>query len=99
RVFHQVIGSNAQATSAIADAAAGMGLRPLVLSATLTGEAREVAKVFGALAREIAARGNPVKRPACVIAGGELTVTVRGLGRGGRAQEFALAVAEEIAGL
>jgi hydroxypyruvate reductase len=65
----------------------------------LQGEAREVAKCFGAMAREIVTTGRPIQRPACVIAGGELTVTVRGKGRGGRAQEFALAAAREVAGL
>lgn len=99
RVFHQVIGSNAQAVTAIARAAVAMDIRPLVLTATLTGEARELAKVYGALAREINGRARPMRRPVCVIAGGELTVTVRGRGRGGRAQEFALAAAAEIDGL
>jgi len=99
RVSHHVIGSNAQAITAIARAAVARGIHPLVLTATLTGQAREVAKVYGALAREIAARGRPATRPACIIAGGELTVTVRGPGRGGRAQEFALAAAQEIEGL
>ena len=55
--------------------------------------------MFGAMAREIAARGRPIQRPCCVIAGGEPTVTIRGEGKGGRAQEFALAAAGEIAGL
>jgi glycerate-2-kinase len=45
------------------------------------------------------ATGRPIRRPACIIAGGELTVTVQGKGRGGRAQEFALAAARELAGL
>ena len=55
--------------------------------------------MFGAMAREIAAQGRPTQRPCCVIAGGEPTVTIRGEGTGGRAQEFALAAAAEIAGL
>ncbi|MEW6543878.1 MAG: glycerate kinase [Nitrospirota bacterium] len=98
-VHNQLIGNNGAAVEAAARAAARDGLRPLVLTTSLTGEAREAAKVFGALAREIVARGRPVRRPACLLAGGELTVTVRGEGRGGRAQEFALAAAREIAGL
>ena len=99
RVHNEIIGNNAAAVAALAQTAADSRLRPLVLSTSLTGEAREAAKLFGAIAREIHRFGRPVARPACVIASGELTVTVRGPGRGGRAQEFALAAANEIAGL
>jgi glycerate-2-kinase len=74
-------------------------LHTAILTSTLTGEAREVAKMFGAVGREIARRGRPFTRPCCLLAGGELTVTVSGKGRGGRAQEFALAGALEIQGL
>jgi hydroxypyruvate reductase len=70
-----------------------------VLSTQVQGEAREVARVFAAVAREIRATGRPVKPPACVIAGGETTVTIRGNGQGGRNQEFILAAAIDIAGL
>jgi glycerate 2-kinase len=99
RVRHHVIGSNRAALEAASKAAARSGLRTMVASSTLTGEAREVAKVFGAVGREIARYGRPLRRPCCVLAGGELTVTVSGNGRGGRAQEFSLAAAPEIAGL
>src|SRR5581483_6892572 len=99
RVQHQLIGNNRQAVAAAAAAARRAGLNPLVLTTTLTGEAREAARAFGAVAREIVASGRPVTPPCCVLAGGELTVTLRGRGRGGRAQEFALAAAREIAGL
>lgn len=99
RVRNHIIGNNAVAVEATAQAARRLGLHPLVLSTTLSGEAREAAKLFGALAREIHSSGRPISRPACLIAGGELTVTVRGDGKGGRAQEFALAAAREIAQL
>lgn len=99
RVQNQIIGNNGAAVDAVAQAAKHAGFRSLILSTSLTGEAREAAKVFGAIAREIVSSGRPVGRPVCVIAGGELTVTVRGRGKGGRAQEFALAAALEIAGL
>jgi len=99
RVQNHIIGNNGAAVEAVAQAARQSGFRPLVLSTSLIGEAKEAAKVFGAIAREIVASGRPVRRPTCVIAGGELTVTVRGKGQGGRAQEFALAAAIEIAGL
>jgi len=99
RVQNQIIGNNGAAVEAVAQAARRSGFRPLVLSTSVMGEAKEAAKVFGAIAREIVTSGRPVRRPTCVIAGGELTVTVRGRGQGGRAQEFALAAALEIAGL
>jgi glycerate 2-kinase len=99
RVQNQIIGNNQAAVQAVARVAKHYGLRSLILSTSLQGEAREVAKCFGAMAREIVTTGRPIQRPACVIAGGELTVTVRGKGCGGRAQEFALAAAREVAGL
>ncbi len=99
RVQNQIIGNNAGTVQAVAQAARQAGVHPLILTTRLTGEAKEAAKLFGAIAKEIAATGRPVRRPACVIAGGELTVTRMGTGRGGRAQEFALAAAMEIAGL
>ena len=99
RVQNQIIGNNAGAVQAVTQAAGRAGLNPLILTTRLTGEAREAAKLFGAIAKELTATGKPIRRPACVIAGGELTVTLKGTGRGGRAQEFALAAAMEIAGL
>ena len=99
RVQNQIIGNNGAAVEAVAQAARRSGFRPLVLSTSLIGEAKEAAKVFGAIAREIVTSGRPVRRPACIIAGGELTVTVRGRGQGGRTQEFGLAAALDIAGL
>jgi glycerate 2-kinase len=99
RVQNRIIGNNQAAVATLAAEATRSGLQPLVLTTFLQGEAREAAKWFGALAREIVATARPARRPACTIAGGELTVTVRGTGRGGRAQEFALAAAREIAGL
>ncbi len=99
RVHNVLVGDNEAAVDAVVKAAKGQKLYTLVLSTTVTGEAREIAKLFGAMAREIVSHGRPVRRPCCVIAGGETTVTVRGQGTGGRAQEFALAAAVEIAGL
>jgi len=100
RFVHNVlIGDNQAAVDAVAKTAKDEGLHSLVLSTTVTGETREIAKLFGAMAREIVSHDRPGRRPCCVIAGGETTVTVRGQGKGGRAQEFALAAALEIAGL
>ena len=99
RVQNQIIGNNQAAVETVSRVAKHDGLHPLILTTSLQGEARQAAKWFGAIAREIVTTGRPIQRPACLIAGGELTVTVRGNGRGGRAQEFALAAARELAGL
>ena len=69
------------------------GLNALLLTTYLEGEAREVAKVAAAFAKEMAKSDRPLPRPACLVAGGETTVTIRGQGKGGRNQELALAAA------
>jgi glycerate-2-kinase len=99
RVHHYVVGNNDAAVTAVTAAARESGLRTLVHEPALIGEARDEGQKFGALAREIARQGTPLRRPCCVVAGGETTVTVTGKGTGGRAQEFAAAAALEIAGL
>jgi glycerate-2-kinase len=99
RVHHHIVGNNATAVTAVIRAAREAGLRTLVYTPVLTGEAREAGRRFGALARNIVREGRPLQRPCCVVAGGETTVTVTGKGTGGRAQEFAAAAALEIAGL
>lgn len=83
RVHNEIVGNNQAAVDAAANAAWNDEVTPLVLTTTLTGEAREAARAFGALARQIVDRGRPLHRPCCIIAGGELTVTVRGSGTGG----------------
>ena len=99
RVQNLIVGSNRLAVDAAVRQARALGYRTLVLSTRLQGEAREVARVFAAVAQEIRATGRPVKPPACVISGGETTVTIHGTGVGGRNQEFTLAAAMDIAGL
>ncbi len=99
RVHHHVIGNNRAVIERMAKQARALGLRTLILSTNLSGEARDMGKLFGNLAGEIRDSGNPVRPPACLLAGGELTVTVKGKGIGGRAQEFALAAAPSIEGL
>lgn len=86
-----LIGTNFQALLAARDKAGELGYATLVLTSHLTGEAREMANLFLGMARDIAEYGVPLARPACVIAGGETTVTLRGSGKGGRNQEMALA--------
>ena len=92
-----VVADNARAAQAVAEQAQALGFNPLVLSTFIEGEAREVARVAVALGREVAAQGRPVAAPACLLLGGETTVTLRGTGRGGRNQELALAAAQVLA--
>ena len=89
RVTNLVIGNNALVVDAAAVEARRLGYRAEVLTRGLQGEAREVA-------RELVARARTLPPRTCLIAGGETTVTVRGRGRGGRCQEFALAAALEL---
>jgi glycerate-2-kinase len=98
-VRHQIVGSNREAISAARDQAKALGYHTLMLSSQIEGETKEVAKVHAGIAKEIAASGNPIPRPACVLSGGETTVTVLGDGKGGRNQEFALAGAMAIEGM
>ena len=94
-----VVASNELAAEAAVRRARQEGLQALLLSTYVEGEAREVARVFAALALEEAHRDRPLRRPCCLVAGGETTVRVRGGGLGGRNQELALAAAEKLAGL
>jgi glycerate 2-kinase len=91
RVQNVIVGSNRLAAEAAVDSARALGFNALLLSTFVEGEAREVGRVAAALAREVVAHGRPVARPACLVWGGETTVTVRGQGKGGRNQELALA--------
>jgi hydroxypyruvate reductase len=95
---HLIIGNNLQSLLAARDRATRLGFQSFVLTAALRGESREVAKVLAALLVEIRRSGHPIPPPACLLLGGETTVTIRGKGKGGRCQELALAVAIDIAG-
>ncbi len=95
---YHIVGSNFQALCAARDAAEKLGYRPLILSSSFEGETRACARFHSAMIREIHQSGNPVAPPACLLSGGETTVVLKGNGRGGRNQEFALTAALEIAG-
>jgi hydroxypyruvate reductase len=99
RVRNTIIGSNRLALDAAARHAKEFGYRTLVLASEIQGETRDIAGMHAAIAREIVRTGRPARPPACIITGGETTVTLRGRGMGGRNQEFALAAAIGIAGL
>lgn len=91
RTRNLLIGTNHQALLAAAGKARELGYEPLILTDRLTGEAREIALALLGIGEDIALKGFPLKVPACLIAGGETTVTLRGQGKGGRNQEMALA--------
>jgi glycerate 2-kinase len=93
RVQYVVVGSNRLAALAAVERARQLGFNALLLSTYVEGEAREVAKVAAALARGVRVHGDPLPPPACLVWGGETTVTIRGEGKGGRNQELALAAA------
>ena len=93
RVHNFIIGSNILALEAAKAAAQSLGYQTLLLSSSIEGETKDVALVHAAIAREILSTGNPVSPPACIISGGETTVTIKGAGLGGRNQEFCLAAA------
>jgi glycerate 2-kinase len=99
RTRNIVVGSNDLALTAAADRADALGYSSIVLSSFIEGETRDVARIHAAIAKELAAFDRPISRPACVISGGETTVTIRGDGKGGRNQEFVLAAAIDIAGM
>jgi len=93
RVRNTVIGNNALIVDAAAARARALGFAPHVLTRSLEGEAREVAGRLIEQGQAIRAGRGPVAAPACLIAGGETTVTIHGKGKGGRCQELALAAA------
>jgi hydroxypyruvate reductase len=99
RVTTRVVGSNRLSVEAAARAARSEGFRTLVLSASLEGEAREASRVLVSILRECAEAGRPLAPPACLLAGGETTVTVRGSGHGGRNQELVVAASDALASL
>ncbi|RME88897.1 MAG: glycerate kinase, partial [Anaerolineae bacterium] len=99
RVQNLLIGSNALAARAARTQAQEEGFRASLLTTRLQGEASVVGGVLAAILRQMAESGEPLPRPACLIAGGETTVTVRGDGLGGRNQELALAAVSVLDGL
>jgi glycerate 2-kinase len=99
RVKSIMVASNIQALEAARAEAQRLGFQALILSSFIEGETREIARMHAALALEVRTSGHPARPPVCLITGGETTVTLRGKGKGGRNQEFALASALDIAGL
>ena len=83
---------------AAAKEAEKFGITPIILSDRIEGEAREVAKVHAAIAKQIKHRDQPLNAPAMILSGGETTVTVRGNGKGGRNAEFLLSLLDALQG-
>lgn len=99
RHTHHIIASAGVSLEAAADAARAHGIEAAILSDAIEGEAREVALVHAAIAREVVIRNRPFKKPVVLLSGGETTVTIRAKGgKGGRNGEFALAMALAING-
>jgi glycerate-2-kinase len=99
RVKNVIVANNLSALSSMANKALSLKIKPLVLTSYLEGEAREVGKVIGSIAKQIVYRSLPLKPPCAVFFGGETTVTVTGFGKGGRNQELALSCAISVRGL
>lgn len=99
RVQNVLVGNNRLALEAARDQAEALGFRTLLLSSGLEGEARRVGRVLAALGKAAGFSGHQVTPPACLLAGGETTVTLQGGGKGGRNQELALAAAIALDGV
>ncbi|MEP9399566.1 glycerate kinase [Mesorhizobium sp. KR2-14] len=95
----RVIASAAVSLEAAAAEAKRQGVEAVILSDSIEGEARDVGSVHAALAREVATRDRPFRKPVLILSGGETTVTLRAKGKGGRNSEFLLAFALGIDGV
>jgi glycerate 2-kinase len=99
KTYNVIVGNNRSASLAACECLRKAGLNTLLLTATLEGESREVGIILAAIAREVYASENPVRKPAGIVVGGETTVIVTGKGRGGRNQETPLAASPKLNGL
>ncbi|MGF1888578.1 glycerate kinase [Photobacterium profundum] len=93
-----IVATPQSALEAAANKAIQQGIPAYILSDCIEGEARDVAKVHAAIAKQIAEKGQPFKAPCVLLSGGETTVTVKGTGRGGRNSEFLLSLYNELQG-
>lgn len=95
---HHVIATAQHALEAAAATARAAGITPYIFSDGIEGEARDIGLMHAAIAKQVAARGQPFSHPCVILSGGETTVTVRGKGRGGRNAEFLLSLASALDG-
>jgi glycerate 2-kinase len=98
-VQHIIVGSNLQAARAAQSLAEQEAFHAVLVTTSLQGEARQAGLFMSALARQVDSSSYPASRPACLIVGGETTVTLTGKGLGGRNQEAALAAVAGLSGL
>jgi hydroxypyruvate reductase len=96
RVNNLIIGNNLVAVRAAVSEAKHLGYNSIALSSRVIGEAREAAKVFAGIVKDVQRHGILLGRPSCIVWGGETTVTLQGSGKGGRNQEFALSFLLEL---
>lgn len=96
RIRHLIIGSNSILLAEAKKVAGSLGIRSRVMTSSMRGEAKEVARVMVAIGEEVMKRRRPCGNPVALIFGGETTVQVKGTGRGGRNQEMCLAALREI---
>jgi len=94
-----LIGNNQLAMDAAANRAGELGLKPMIITSTMEGEASQVGREMAGTLKRTLETGDPLEPPCCLIAGGETTCTLKGIcGTGGRSQELALAAAKELSG-
>jgi glycerate 2-kinase len=98
-VQNEIIGSNMIACQATQKTAQEYGFNTQLLTTYLQGEANQAGRFLASILRQITDNGLPLHRPACLVVGGETTVTVKGDGKGGRNLELALAAAMDLSGL
>lgn len=96
KVKNMIIANNQGALQAVKHLAKKNGYAPIILSSSVEGEAKEIARFYGAIAKEIRFSNQPISPPACIIAGGETTVNVTGTGKGGRNTEMVLAILNDL---
>ncbi len=93
-----IVGSNIKSLMQAKEKASELGYNTIMLTSQISGEAKEVAKVIAGVAFDVERSDIPVKKPSCIIFGGETTVTVHNVGKGGRSTETALSFCMEIIG-
>jgi hydroxypyruvate reductase/glycerate 2-kinase len=97
KVHNVVLGNNAGALAAARRQAQVLGYNVVDLGAFIEGETDQVAAVLAGIVRSVRGDGQPVRPPACILSGGETTVTLPpGHGKGGRNQEWVLALAARL---
>lgn len=93
---HFLLGDNSILLETARQTAEHLGIKTIILTSRDRGEASEAAKFYGSILKEIIKRQRPFRSPVLLLSGGELTVALKGKGKGGRNQEFVLQMLEEL---